>query len=49
MDEPASALNFHNQDVILSTIRQVCQDRGLTVVFASHYPNMRFTSRTRCS
>lgn len=38
LDEPASALDFHNQDVILSTIRQVCRNRGLTVVFASHYP-----------
>jgi iron complex transport system ATP-binding protein len=38
LDEPASALDFHNQDVILSTIRQVSHDRGLTVVFASHYP-----------
>jgi iron complex transport system ATP-binding protein len=38
LDEPASALDFHNQDVILSTIRRVSRERGLTVVFASHYP-----------
>ena len=38
LDEPASALDFHNQDLILSTIRRVSRERGLTVVFASHYP-----------
>ncbi len=38
LDEPTSSLDFHNQDVILSTIRRVARDSGLTVVFASHYP-----------
>jgi iron complex transport system ATP-binding protein len=38
LDEPASALDFHNQDVILSTIRRVSRESRLTVVFASHYP-----------
>ena len=38
LDEPTSSLDFRNQDVILSTIRRVSRDRGLTVVFASHYP-----------
>ena len=38
LDEPTSALDFHNQDVILSTIRRLADERGLTVIFASHYP-----------
>ncbi len=38
LDEPTSALDFHNQDMILSTLRRVSRERGLTVVFASHYP-----------
>jgi iron complex transport system ATP-binding protein len=38
LDEPTSSLDFHNQDVILSTMRRVVNQSGLTVVFASHYP-----------
>jgi iron complex transport system ATP-binding protein len=38
LDEPTSSLDFRNQDVILSTIRRIAHDSGLTVVFASHYP-----------
>jgi iron complex transport system ATP-binding protein len=38
LDEPTSALDFRNQDLILSTIRHVSRERGLTIVFASHYP-----------
>jgi iron complex transport system ATP-binding protein len=38
LDEPTSALDFRNQDLILSTIRQVSRQHGLTIVFASHYP-----------
>lgn len=38
LDEPTSSLDFHNQDVILSTMRRVARQSGLTVVFASHYP-----------
>ena len=38
LDEPTSALDFRNQDLVLSTIRQVSRQHGLTVVFASHYP-----------
>lgn len=38
MDEPTSALDFRTQDLILSTIRHVSRERGLTTVFASHYP-----------
>ena len=38
LDEPTSALDFRNQDLILSTIRHVSRQHGLTIVFASHYP-----------
>jgi iron complex transport system ATP-binding protein len=38
LDEPTSALDFRNQDLILSTIRRVSRQHGLTIVFASHYP-----------
>ncbi|MEZ5861023.1 MAG: ABC transporter ATP-binding protein [Geminicoccaceae bacterium] len=38
LDEPTSALDFHNQDMILSTLRRISKERGLTIVFASHYP-----------
>ncbi len=38
LDEPTSALDFHNQDLILSTLRAINRARGLTIVFASHYP-----------
>jgi iron complex transport system ATP-binding protein len=38
LDEPTSALDFHNQDLILATLRHINAERGLTIVFASHYP-----------
>lgn len=38
LDEPTSALDFHNQDLILSILRRIREERGLTIVFASHYP-----------
>ena len=38
LDEPAAGLDFLHQDMILSTIRRLSHDRGMTVVFASHFP-----------
>jgi iron complex transport system ATP-binding protein len=38
LDEPTSALDFRNQDMILATLRNFSHERGLTIVFASHYP-----------
>ncbi len=38
LDEPTSALDYRNQDLILSVLRDVARHKGLTVVFASHYP-----------
>ncbi len=38
LDEPASALDFRNQQVILSTLRYLSREHGMTVVFSTHYP-----------
>lgn len=38
LDEPASALDFRNQQVILDTLRSLAREHGMTVLFSSHYP-----------
>lgn len=38
LDEPASALDFRNQAVVLSTLRRLARERGLTVVMTTHEP-----------
>ncbi|WP_316863338.1 ABC transporter ATP-binding protein [uncultured Cohaesibacter sp.] len=38
LDEPASALDFKNQQVILQTVERLSRQRQLTVIFTSHYP-----------
>lgn len=38
LDEPASALDFKNQDIVLSTLRKVAEAEGLAVLFSTHYP-----------
>ena len=38
LDEPTSALDFHNQDIILATMRRVAREQGLAIIFSSHYP-----------
>lgn len=38
LDEPASALDFQNQDIILRTLRDVAKNQGLTVLLTTHYP-----------
>ncbi len=38
LDEPASALDFKNQDIILSTLRDVSKANGLTVLLTTHFP-----------
>ncbi len=38
LDEPASALDFSNQDLILRTLRQIAQARQLTILLTTHYP-----------
>ena len=38
LDEPASALDFYNQNIILRTLRDVAKNHGLTVLLTTHYP-----------
>ncbi len=38
LDEPTSALDFHNQDKILQILTHIVRERGLTVLFSTHYP-----------
>jgi len=38
LDEPASALDFRNQEIILSTIADLTAGGGLAVLFTTHYP-----------
>ncbi len=39
LDEPASALDFHNQAVMLAMLRRLSIERGLTVVMTTHEPS----------
>ncbi len=39
LDEPASALDLNNQDLVLGFIRRIAGAEGLTVVFTTHQPN----------
>ena len=38
LDEPASALDFHNQDLVLSTLRELAKDLGLSILMTTHFP-----------
>ncbi|MEM9223155.1 MAG: ABC transporter ATP-binding protein [Pseudomonadota bacterium] len=38
LDEPASALDFKNQDTILRTLQRVRDERKITVILTTHYP-----------
>jgi iron complex transport system ATP-binding protein len=38
LDEPASALDFHNQALMLSTLRRLALQRSLTIVMTTHEP-----------
>jgi iron complex transport system ATP-binding protein len=38
LDEPASALDFHNQAVLLATLQRLAVERGLTIVMTTHDP-----------
>lgn len=38
LDEPASALDFHNQDKVLQTLKRMAKERQLTILFTTHYP-----------
>jgi iron complex transport system ATP-binding protein len=38
LDEPTSALDFRNQSEILSILRRLAAEDGLTVLFTTHFP-----------
>lgn len=38
LDEPSAALDLRNQDVILSLLRRLAREQGMTVVFSTHQP-----------
>ncbi len=38
LDEPTSALDLANQDNVLTVLRDLAIQRGITVLFTSHYP-----------
>lgn len=38
LDEPMSALDLHNQNLMLGILRQLARQRGLCVVFSTHQP-----------
>lgn len=38
LDEPASALDFHNQDLVLSTLRHLARDLDLAILMTTHFP-----------
>ena len=38
LDEPAAALDFHNQAVVLATLRRLTRERGISVVMTTHEP-----------
>lgn len=42
LDEPTTFLDFGNQLLVLQTVQRLADERGLTVVFTTHYPNYAF-------
>ncbi|MEQ8284427.1 ABC transporter ATP-binding protein [Thalassospira sp.] len=38
LDEPASALDFRNQQTILTVLRDLAQKDGMTILFTTHMP-----------
>ncbi len=38
LDEPASSLDFKNQRLILTTLKRLSFEQGLTIVFTTHFP-----------
>lgn len=38
LDEPAAALDLHNQDIVLSVLKALARQRGMTIIFSTHHP-----------
>jgi iron complex transport system ATP-binding protein len=47
LDEPASALDFKNQETVLAFIQRLTRERGLTVLFTTHQPQHVFAVANR--
>jgi iron complex transport system ATP-binding protein len=47
LDEPASALDFHNQAILLALLRPLSAERGLTIVMTTHEPTHALTIADR--
>ena len=39
LDEPLISLDARHQEVAINVVRQVCRDRGITVLFSAHELN----------
>ncbi|MDR1921231.1 MAG: ABC transporter ATP-binding protein [Candidatus Adiutrix sp.] len=44
LDEPASALDLKNQFLLLTWIKRLSRERGLTIVFSTHLPQHALTA-----
>ncbi|MBU1055258.1 MAG: ABC transporter ATP-binding protein [Proteobacteria bacterium] len=42
MDEPTAHLDFKNELTVLETIARLVQDKGISVIMATHFPNHSF-------
>ncbi|MDR1648070.1 MAG: ABC transporter ATP-binding protein [Zoogloeaceae bacterium] len=38
LDEPASALDLSNQNIVLSALRRLARERNITIIFTTHHP-----------
>ncbi len=38
LDEPASALDLSNQNVVLTALRRLAKERNITIIFTTHHP-----------
>ncbi|HEV7259627.1 MAG TPA: ABC transporter ATP-binding protein [Bosea sp. (in: a-proteobacteria)] len=47
LDEPASALDLRNQDLVLGFIHQLGRAQGLTILFTTHQPNHALAAADR--
>ena len=38
LDEPASALDFRNQNIVLKTLKDLSATKKISIVFTTHFP-----------
>lgn len=46
LDEPTAALDFHNQNRVLTTLSTLSAETGVTVVFTTHHPQHALVAAT---